>query len=30
VAQSLNSSNKLQHRSVRCCDLSCDMLPLFA
>ena len=30
VAQSLNSSNKLQHRSVRCCDLSCGMLPLFA
>ena len=26
MAQSLNSSNKLQHRSVRCCYLSCGML----
>ena len=30
VAQSLNSSNKLQHRSVRCCYLRCGMSSLFA
>ena len=30
VAQSLSSSNNLQHISVRCCFLSCGMLPLLA
>ena len=30
VAQSLNSSNNLQHCSVHCCYLSCGMLPLLA
>jgi len=30
VAQSLNSSNNLQHRSVCCCYLSRGILPLLA
>jgi hypothetical protein len=29
LAQSLNSSNNLQRRSVRCCYLSCGMLHLY-